>query len=273
VTLAFAPSYAVLVAVQAALVLPPSRRSRVASSRLLGLAVPGAALVIGVSLARARGGADFLASLAAFATPVLAASAGWTRGWRAPWLAAVAVPPLYALAWLRPGTLDGDAARVALIGGACLAVTAIVAAVAPRSWLTAGLLLLVALDIVFVWGSRQAAPAMQTLQAASPPSIGRPLPSLQQVDFGDATMGWLDLAAPALLGLLVRDRLRAALATGVAAGLWGLLFFATSPIAATPPVLAGLAAGGTWACANRGSVSTRRSRAASGSCSRRPASS
>ena len=74
-------------------------------------------------------------------------------------------------------------------------------------------------------------------------TVGRPLPSLQQVDFGTITMGWLDLAAPALLGLLVTRRGRAAAATGLAAGAWGLLLIVTSPIAATPPVLAGLAAG------------------------------
>jgi hypothetical protein len=83
---------------------------------------------------------------------------------------------------------------------------------------------------------------MNALQAAAPPTIGRRLPELQQVDFGAASMGWLDLAAPALLGLLVAKRLRAAVATGLAAGVWGLLLLATSPIAATPPVLAGLVA-------------------------------
>jgi hypothetical protein len=55
------------------------------------------------------------------------------------------------------------------------------------------------------------------------------------VDFGSATMGWLDFAAPALLGLLVQRRAAAGVAVGVAAGLWGLLLFATSPIAATRP--------------------------------------
>lgn len=239
----FVPSYAVLVVVQAALVLPPGRARRLGSSRVLGLAIPAAALVLGVALAQASGGADFLAALAAFATPVLAAAGGWARGWPLPWLPALAVPPLYALAWLRPDTLDGDAARVTLIAGACLAVTGVVGALAPRSWLVAGLVVLVVLDVVLVWGSRQVEPAMNALQAAAPPTIGRRLPELQQVELGDATMGWLDLAAPALLGLLVVKRLRAAVATGLAAGTWGLLLLATSPIAATPPVLAGLVAG------------------------------
>jgi hypothetical protein len=224
-------------------VLPTGRTRPLASSRVLGLAIPAAALVVGVTLAQASGGADFLAALAAFATPVVAAAAGWARGWPLPWLPGLVVPPVYALAWLRPDTLDGDAARVALIAGACLAATGVVGALAPRSWLVAGLVLLVVLDIVLVWGNRQVEPATNALQAAAPPTIGRQLPELQQVDFGAASMGWLDLAAPALLGLLVVKRLRATVATGLAAGAWGLLLLATSPIAATPPVLAGLVAG------------------------------
>jgi hypothetical protein len=239
----FVPSYAVLVAMQAALVLAPGRPRRLWSSRVLGLAIPAAALVVGVVLAQVSGGASFLAALAAFATPALAAAAGWARSWPLPWLPAAAVPPLYALAWLRPDALDGEAAGMVLIAGACLAVTGIVGSLAPRSWLVAGLVLLVVLDCVLVWGDRQVEPTMNALQAAAPPTIGRQLPSLQQIDFGDATMGWLDFAAPALLGLLVVRRVAAALATGLAAGAWGLLLLATSPIAATPPVLAGLVAG------------------------------
>ena len=75
----------------------------------------------------------------------------------------------------------------------------------------------------------------------SPPAA--PLPSLQQATFGSALMGWLDLLAPALLGVVVvgRRKLGAAVVTGIAAGLWGLLLFVTSEVAATVPVLAGLA--------------------------------
>ena len=243
--------------------LAPARPRRVAASRVLGLAVPAGALVLGVAVVRASGGASFLTALAAVATPLLAAAAGWARGWRAPWLPAVAVPPLYALAWLDPDGLAGDAARVALIAGACLAVTGFVAALAPASWLTAGLVVLVALDIVLVWGDRQVEPTMNALQGAAPPTVGRPLPSLQQIDFGSASMGWLDFAAPALLSLLVSRRVRAAVATALAAGAWGMLFFVTSTIAATPPVLAGLVAGRPgafrWSTAGRrrGKVAVR----------------
>jgi hypothetical protein len=239
----FVASYGVLVLMQAALVLAPGRPRRLFSSRGLGLVIPAAALFVGVVVAQTAGGADFLTALAAVATPLLAAGAGWARGWPLPWLPALCVLPLYAVAWLRPDSLVGDAAGVLLIAGACLAVTGLVAGLAPSSWLTAGLVLLVALDVILVWGDRQVEPTMTALQAAAPPTVGRPLPELQQVTFGPATMGWLDFAAPALLGLLVARRAVAAISTGVAGGLWGLLLFATSPIAATPPVLVGLIAG------------------------------
>ena len=70
-----------------------------------------------------------------------------------------------------------------------------------------------------------------------------PLPSLQQAIFGSALMGWLDLLAPALLGVVVagRRKVGAAVVVGIAADLWGLLLFTTSEVAATVPVLAGLA--------------------------------
>ena len=237
------PSYGLLVAVQAVLVLVPGRNRRLASSRALGLVIPAAAMAVGVALASSTGGADFLTALAAVVTPILAAGAGWARGWRYPWLPALVVPGLYALAWLSPESIAGEAAGVALICAACLAVTGVVAALAPQSWLVVGLVLLVVLDCVLVWGDRSVGPAMNTLQHSVPPSLGRPLPSLQQAVLGDATMGWLDFAAPALLGLLVARRMAAAGATAVAGWLWGLLLITTSPIAATPPVLAGLLVG------------------------------
>jgi hypothetical protein len=236
-------SYGTLVVAQAALVLAPAQPRRLASSRALGLVIPSTAMAVGIAIASMRGGADFLTALAAVATPILAAAAGWARGWRRSWIPALLVPPLYALAWLRPDALDGQAAGVALIAGACLAATGVVGTLAPRAWLTVGLLLLVVLDVVLVWGDRQVEPTMHALQTATPPTVGRPLPALQQAIFGSATMGWLDFAAPALLAMLVQRRGRAAVATGLAAGAWGLLLIATSPIAATPPVLAGLVAG------------------------------
>ena len=87
----------------------PARRQQLVSSRTLGLLIPATAMIVGVSVARTQGGASLLTA-ATVATPVLAAGAGWVRGWRLPVLPALVVPPLYLLAWLRPGALPGEAA-------------------------------------------------------------------------------------------------------------------------------------------------------------------
>lgn len=242
--MSFVSSDAVLIGVQSALVLVPGRPRWRASSVTVGLLVPGAALVVGVAIARASSGAVFLTDLAAIAAPLLAAAVGVTRCWHRPWLPVIPVAALYAVAWLWPGSLVGEGAAVAVIAGACLAVTGVVAGLAPPRWIAAGLVGLVVLDCVLVWGNPQVGPATVALQSAKPFALlGHALPSLQQAQFGSVQMGWLDLAAPALLGLVVERRLAAFVATAAAAGLWDLLFFVTSLIAATPPVLAGLVAG------------------------------
>jgi hypothetical protein len=240
-----APSDVALDCLQGVLVLAPTNRAPLASSRLLGVAVPGLALLVGVFVASAAGGASFLTWLAAVATPLLAAAAGWARCWPTPWLPMLVVPVLYVIDWVDPHAIGGEAAGVALIALACLAVTALVSAVAAETWSRVGLVGLVVLDVLLVWVVPRVGPATTALQAATPPGLlGRPLPALQQAQLGRTELGWLDLAAPALLGTLVVRRHRAALATGAAAIVWSSLLLLTSPIAATPPVLAGLAVGG-----------------------------
>ena len=118
------------------------------------------------------------------------------------------------------------------------------AAFAPRWSLAVGLVALAILDVVLVWGTSQVGPATTALHhAAVPSAAGHPIPRLQDATFGSATMGWLDLAAAALLGVVARARLRAAVVTGVAAGAWGLLLLVTSTVPATVPTLAGLLVG------------------------------
>jgi hypothetical protein len=132
---------------------------------------------------------------------------------------------------------------VALVAGACLAAAAAVALVAPARSIELGLVALALVDVVLVWGTRHVETATNALHAVTlPEAAGTPLPSLQDATFGSALMGWLDLLAPALLGVVVarRPKLAAAAATGLAAGLWGLLLLVTSQVAATVPVLVGL---------------------------------
>ncbi len=250
------PWYAALCAAQGLLVAAPAvGRETGRRNAVLGLAGPAVALVIGVGLVRILGGsgASLEAWLGTVATPVLAGVLGWTARWRWPLLVAVAAAVLYVIAWQASGHI-AQAAGAILIGLACLAIASIVGPITPPRYLAIGLVLLVALDTYLVWGNRQVESTTVALQNVILPHVGvsqhhsRPLPSLQQVELGNSSMGWLDFLAPALLGAVVgrrtRPRLLAALAVAVTALAWGFLLEVTSPIPATVPVLAGLAI--TW---------------------------
>jgi hypothetical protein len=218
----------VLCAAQAASVLLPRRRE--ASGRLARVAIVAPALALGIGVLVLRltsGGPHALALIAAIAGPVLATL-------RTP--AAVLV---WLVAWLADGLL-AQAAGVTLIALAAAAVAELASRLAPRWSLAAGLVVLAAVDVVLVWGTAQVEPATTALHQAS---VGHGIPPLQDATFGDATMGWLDFIAAALLGVVARVRVRAAVATGIAAGAWGLLLVVTPTVPATVPTLAGLLAG------------------------------
>jgi hypothetical protein len=221
--------------VQAAVVLLPRRVSRPRRRGWIGIALPAAALGTGIVVLRAvSGGPHALALLASIATPVLAGA----RPKRAP----VAVA-LWLVAWRADGLL-AQGASVALVALAAVTVAELAGAFAPRWSLVVGLVALAILDVVLVWGTSQVGPATTALHhAAVPSAAGHPIPRLQDATFGSATMGWLDLAAAGLLGVVARARLRAAVVTGVAAGAWGLLLLVTTTIPATVPTLAGLLVG------------------------------
>ncbi len=243
--LSLVPSYAVLCAVQAAIVLaahPPRRRG---NAGLAGVVVPAALLGAGVALIR-TGGAHALAWAGAVGTPLLAAAGLW----RLPLAAA-----LWVVAWRTDGLL-AQGASVALVALAAITAARLVARIAPAWSIAAGLVVIAVVDVVLVWGTRQVQPASNALHAASLPAI----PRLQDATFGSAMMGWLDLLAPALLGMIVRERVRAAAATGLAAGAWGLLLAITPTVPATVPVLAGLALGGADRGLLRRALEPRRAR-------------
>lgn len=210
----------------------------------MGLLVPAALLGAGVLILDfVTGGPRALALLATFGTPVLASAGGIVRRSARWWLWPPLAGALWLAAWLAHG-LVRDGAGLALIALACIAAASAAAIVAPAWSIRAGLVGLAVLDVILVWGTTGVSHATNALENVPlPHAAGRPLPSLQQATFGSALMGWLDLLAPALLGVVVagRGKLAAAVVTGLAAGLWGLLFFTTSEVAATVPVLAGLA--------------------------------
>jgi hypothetical protein len=190
-------------------------------------------------------GAHVLALIATFGTPLLAATGGVFKGSPRWWLWPPAAVALWFVAWLASDLVQ-DAAGTALIALACLAAASAIAMVAPAWSIEVGLVGLAALDIVLVWGFPTVETATKTLETVPlPHAAGTPLPSLQQPIFGSALMGWLDLLAPALLGVVVagRRKLVAAAIVGIAAYLFGYLVFThtTNEVAATVPVLAGLA--------------------------------
>jgi hypothetical protein len=229
--------------VQAATVAAPARQARSRGRSWVWLAVPALLLAAGVAIIDlVPQGPHALALLATFGTPVLATTGGLFLGSRLWWLWPPAAAGLWVAAWLGHGLVQ-DGAGLALIVGACLAAASAAALVAPAWSIQLGLVALAALDVILVWGTPSVEQATNTLQAVPlPHAAGTPLPSLQQATFGGAVMGWLDVLAPALLGVVVtgRRKLGAAAVTGVAAGLWGLLLFVTAEVAATVPVLAGL---------------------------------
>jgi hypothetical protein len=212
-------------------VLLPRTRARAAGRGLAWTLVPAGALGAGVGILRlVTGGPHALALLGAVTTPALAA-AGVVR-------LPLAVA-LWLVAWLAHG-LAAQAAGVALVALAATTVVELAARLAPARALAVGLVLLTILDVVLVWGTPQVEPASHALHAAPLP---HGIPRLQDATFGAATMGWLDFVAPALVGVVVRHRVRAAAVTWVAASAFGLLLLLTSTLPATVPTLAGLVCG------------------------------
>jgi hypothetical protein len=234
----------VLCAAQAATAAVPARQAGTRGRGLVWVAVPAALLGAGVLIINlVPQGPHALALLATFGTPVLAAAGGIFKASPRWWLWPPAAVGLWLAAWLASG-LVRDAAGVALIALACLAAASAVAMAAPAWSIRVGLVCLAVLDVILVWGTPSVQNATTTLETVPlPHAAGMSIPSLQQATFGSALMGWLDLLAPALLGVVVagRRQLGAAAVTGVAAGLWGLLLLVTTEVAATVPVLAGLA--------------------------------
>jgi len=221
--------------VQAAVVLLPHRAGKPRGRGWIGVVLPAVSLGAGIVVLRAfSGGPHALALAAAVAAPALGAA----RPKRAP-----LVVVLWLVAWLADG-LVAQGAAVAIVALAAVTVAELAGAVAPTWSLAVGLFALAVLDVVLAWGTPQAGPATTALhQAPVPVAAGHPIPRLQDVTFGSATMGWLDVIAPAVLGVVARARLRAALATGLAAGAWGVLLLVTPTVPATVPTLAGLLAG------------------------------
>lgn len=281
----FAVSIAILGLVQAALVALPTSRQRPAW--IDRLSSPWWALVPALSIAAVigaievtPGSADALTYIALVGVPPLAAFALGAlvrrnraeprylrlrtvsrvdgRGWLGP---VAVVAGLFALAWVSPHSLAGEAAATALSGLACVTLGWLLVCGVPARWLRLGVYAMAVIDTVYVSSDLLQGP--NAVLNAAAPTAG--LPRLQAVHFGSALMGFGDLFVAALVGCLLaadgRARGRDGCERPVASGRWGspdrqllcavlvavlalafdLLFFAVDELPSTVPVAAALA--------------------------------
>ena len=245
-TLPFAVSDVCLVAAQAATVaLPAAPRIPLLEKLRSGwwaLVPLGSIVVVIFAIQAASQSANALTYLALVAVPPLAALAlaGLARGGR-PWRA-LAVLPLFALAWADRHGLVGEACGIALSALACATLGVLLAQVARLSWLKIGIVLMSIGDTILVISQQLQAPN-NVLNAAAP---GLGLPQFQRALFGSAVMGFGDLFIAAVFGAVLAAEGRRqggpARLTLLIALAFDLLFFATDLLPATVPVALALIA-------------------------------
>jgi hypothetical protein len=239
-------SIGVLSLVQAALVALPRppipSLARSLRSRWWALVLPLSIVVVIGAIALDSASAEFLTYLALIGVPPLAAAAlAWLmRGGRP--VLALAVVPLFVLAWAAKGDLGGQTAALALAALACVSLGWLAATAVPPRWLKLGIYAMAAVDTYLVAGDLLQGPNA-VLNTASP---GAGLPRLQLAHFGSALMGFGDFFVAATLGALLAScgrRLQlqgAVLAVGLCLG-FDFLFFAVDELPATVPIAMTLA--------------------------------
>lgn len=212
-------------------------------SRWWALVLPLSIVVVISAIAIDSASARFLTYLALVAVPPLAAVAlaRLIRGARLE--LALAVIPLFALAWAARGALGGEAAALALSALACVSLGWLVACVVPPPWLKLGIYVMAAVDTWLVTSDLLQGPNA-VLNTVAP---GGGLPRLQLASFGSAVMGFGDLFIGATLGALLasyghRLQLRGAALAAVLCVAFDLLFFAVDELPSTVPIALTLAA-------------------------------
>jgi hypothetical protein len=278
VALAFVPSDAAVLALQAGVVAAPRVAPRLRFlERFRGPAwalIPIASIVVVIFAIRyVSGTATGLTYLALVAVPLLAAAAlGWAARGSKPWAALLALP-LFALAWAARTTLVGEGAATLLSALSCVTLGVLLASVTPPGWLKLGILAMAAADTWLVLSDLLQAPNNTLISAAPLPGSG--LPKLQSVLFGSVSLGYGDLFVAGLLGAVLasnrRRQLGTALLTLVLAGLFDLLFFVLHELPATVPVALALIVSEAWTRWGRWPASAGRRRWPRADATPRPA--
>ncbi len=246
-SLPFIPSDAAVLVLQAAVVAAPKPTPEIAllrrvRGRAWSLVPIGSIVVVVFAIRYVSDTATGLTYLALVAVPPLAAVAlGWTSR-RATPPAALGAAVLFALAWAIPTTLVGEASAALLSALSCVTLGVLLAAVTPKAWMKAGIVLMAAADSWLVISDLLQAPNNALI--AAHPAAG--LPRLQNVLFGSVTLGYGDLFVAALLGAVLAGEARrqgaGALLTLVFAAAFDLLFFVINELPATVPVALALIA-------------------------------
>jgi hypothetical protein len=219
----FWASISILGLVQAALVALPAPRPRPGWIERLSspwwALIPALSIVVVIGMIEVTpGSADALTYIALVAVPQLAVVALGTlvrrnrreprylrfpavsraggRDWNGP---VAVVGGLFALAWISPHSLAGEAAATALSGLACVTLGWLLVCGVPARWLRLGVYAMAVIDTVYVSSDLLQGPNA-VLNAAAPAAE---LPRLQAVHFGSALMGFGDLFVAALVGCLL----------------------------------------------------------------------
>ncbi len=271
----FWASISILGLVQAALVALPAPRPRPAWIERLSspwwAVIPALSIVVVLGAIEASpSSADALTYIALVGVPPLAAYAlaalvrrdrvgprymrfhTVSRAGGVDWTAPVAVvAAFFALAWVSPRSLVGEAAATALSGLACVTLGWLLVCGVPTKWLRLGVYAMAVIDAIYVTADLLQEP--NAVLSAAAPAAG--LPQLQVVHFGSAVMGFGDLFVAALVGCLLAAegtaqgaeqggknlQAVAAVLVVVLALMFDLLFFAVHELPATVPVALALA--------------------------------
>jgi hypothetical protein len=225
------------------------------------------ALILPVSIAAVVGGIELFPQLADGLTwialvlvpPGAALALGWALHGAQPPFALIAVA-LFVFAWVRTGTLAGDAAAALLTALSAATVGRLLAGGVPGLWLKAAIVAMATIDAILVFGNQLQAPNA-VLNAAIPVQGA---PQLQYLDLHYASMGYGDIFVAGVLGgVLAVERTRqwpVALLVFVLSALWDLLFLLDSinTLPATVPVAAALllVEAHSWTTRRRPGIST-----------------
>jgi len=200
----FAVSIAALSLVQGALVALPGRLPGLPLKRVRSrwwALVPALSIVVVIGVIEVESGSATFLSWLALVTVPPAAALGLgclVRGARPAW--ALAVLPLFAVAWAAEGSLAGETATTALTAFGCLGLSWLLVSVAPARLLELSIYAMALVDVCFVAAHLLQEPNA-VLSAADPGG----LPPLQVVEFGAARMGFGDVFVAALFGHSARS--------------------------------------------------------------------